>query len=955
MATNQLSFRSSIVPFFGGDSDAATTFFASTYPANNWSSPLNTEQQPDTILDVVGAYTMFAQMYNDFPGTGKGEFDIHQEYTDFVVRTALFHKELDKATKVGPVHEALKASFAEAIRNRLNRKMSDLMGSLGSNFQNLLDQPADGVSNGAVPPPSMVGITGQSTYLDYIITQLFSIANQITDANVRSVDTFLQTPIDHLSTSARGFSSIKADTELVGNRFKGSVVGFIDALIGKCGTDDNTPNIVNSSLGDFCLSRFDDGNKSAATNLDAILRRAYNDPAREQVARRAYLDEFLTNAFKEFANYILTLYSKAGGISVVKQALANAMGAGGQINLGDFTAIISRAINDTNSKEKFIQNLAGMSHTALMGHVNISTSITQAYTTLAQNLFARQVYEAVFLNWKQIDPNARDFYMEHLHLFKKAEGTTSFTKEATGWTDQMLHGDPVISNLDNSSELRVNLMKASKVSSDTMFCNTLPFLPSTTRKVWYTDSRGVVKSITANVNAIKDIYRCVYAGEGCRFDGVFLELPNNFSIVARNMNDFNLDHMKMAKLAMKLSDKVSVSRPGSTQSGTFDNIFENIVTHLVYERDAESKLYRTVNGTRVYCTQDDLTLENCIGTRLKGDRQKCSKFVHECLLSGDAMNLHNCLEYYKNRDMFAVAAVELENIDPNIAVKILKAFGVQQKIENDYITVQSYDDWLRLVVPSLGQAFRDTLLANTNLLDYLRGVISFVQTNPAILNKNVSASTYDKDLVALGKTRPFVTPTETTSSRSFNGLLLRNSALVGAPAALPPLPWLNVASSPIFPVVGMQAGGGSDTISGVNDRIKNRGLSSDVLYVAFDSLIKDLARTGSKINELDSTRINNGFTQLAGMEKKIIRLYNALSGLTEILNFYKRASDGADLSVSTNNISASKLMRKTDVIQLLLKNIADMETCYGNNWAARNKLCAEIATALADISDASAK
>lgn len=919
MSVEQLSLRASFAPFFGG-SDATTSYVAAAYSMRNWTAPPNTEQQPDSILNTPTANIMLVKNYADFVGSTKNGNDIHHQYVDFIIRTALFHRELDNATKVGPVHNALRDSLAEAIKNSFNKKIGDMIGSLPNKNSDLLTDPVSNTSNLSL---ASIGITKYDTYLDFITSYFLLIAKQLPDTALTSAGNLLNANINLYSNSR-------------------TMKDLIRYLIGTCRTDNV---VIDQSLGDFCLVQLA-GDNSANKNIDTILARVYGNDARTiDEHKNMYFQSITDDSIYLFASFAIELINRASLVAIRSA------------NVEELKILVSNAKKNIVLKDKFAETLATQFHSTLLRAVNQATFLGNGYTTLNKHEYARKVYEDVFTNWERLNSDARDFYRGNLHLFRKSQGTLNNSNKFTGWVDLMKDDFTGTQNLNNLSELRLNLMKASQVARHTMFCHTLPFVPTSVKNLWYTDSSGNIKSLTPKSNTLRDIYTCVYIGEGCNLNGNVLELPIEFDSVKNNIADFNLDVIAIMKSAVKMNtDAIAqVARPNAS----FNDLYEDIGTHVVYMRDDEGKFYRMVNGNRLEYDQNaSISEETCAGTQLKGDRSKCKKFVYECLLGGDPVQLSVCLDRLRNSDMFNVAQNELQNVDPDIAIRVLKTFGVQQGMDNGLVVLQSYEAWRDRVVPSLRPEVRDAILGNQLLLSYIQGVINFVNYNPAILNKNVKGNNVqvgvftDPYSVALKKTNPFISPTGPQQAHLVTGLLLRNSASMGMVA--PPFrpPFFNVASA--LPMIGIQAGG-KNIVEAVNKKIMGNELSSDMFFTLLNNVTENLKRSGISIDELDRARVTNGIEQLKSTEKKLIDLHNMLDSLNSLADYFSRASDCTEVKMPTHEISINQLRKKADALPFLLKSISETGKCYDGNWNNKNKICSELSMAFSTLLDAASK
>jgi hypothetical protein len=84
--------------------------------------------------------------------------------------------------------------------------------------------------------------------------------------------------------------------------------------------------------------------------------------------------------------------------------------------------------------------------------------------------------------------------------------------------------------------------------------------------------------------------------------------------------------------------------------------------------------------------------ESCDYTSLNDE--DCSKFIGECLLKGDLSSLNTCLSYFKDKNSNDISKLDLNNISPLIAVRILQRYG----FEFNKGKVSSVYDWKKYII-----------------------------------------------------------------------------------------------------------------------------------------------------------------------------------------------------------------------------------------------------------------
>lgn len=152
--------------FFGGDG-RARLFTKLFFPQGNYSQVLN-NNDPDSILNTDAWSVMSAANYEN--KDSMGDNDIHWAFTDFIILTALFHREIDKNTKSGSYAEKLFNAIDNIIYEYFMDSNIDLPFMTTANFQPA--QPA--VVNVAGTPISDL-LSGSYSNLDVLFAILVSI------------------------------------------------------------------------------------------------------------------------------------------------------------------------------------------------------------------------------------------------------------------------------------------------------------------------------------------------------------------------------------------------------------------------------------------------------------------------------------------------------------------------------------------------------------------------------------------------------------------------------------------------------------------------------------------------------------------------------------------------------------------------------------------------------------
>lgn len=270
----------------------------------------------------------------------------------------------------------------------------------------------------------------------------------------------------------------------------------------------------------------------------------------------------------------------------------------------------------------------------------------------------------------------------------------------------------------------------------------------------------------------------------------------------------------------------------------------------------------------------DIEKNNCYTTQFKGNDAECHKFIYELILNEDADSFNKYFSNF-NDSLFAIRAKdEILNINPDIAVRLLKKFGFNintiptlsgrsvQKFESLY-------EWMkRLDSTGVSKGTIDNIRKATHLKTYLELLVHFVNNNPSILNSGVGASDrrVEPDEVDansyLGRTKIAMIPRipigEPVGDKHEALLKIATNAsmahrLLAMPASIPyPFPMVKLP--------GMVGGGNASAL-----RPMIRGI------------ISDLARKGKKLRQADQDILDEHLNTLEKLEKAITKISQQLS------------------------------------------------------------------------------
>jgi hypothetical protein len=914
-----------LLPFYGGDG-RGKLFTVFNYRGTEFRLPLNSAANPESIEGSVLHNLMLNKNYDDASKSSgmKGsdsDNDMHNQFVDFVVRVAEFHRSIDSPVGVGSTVSEVEDELRRAADQALNTKASTLKRKIGGVFN--IDQTAHA---GKPTLRQDTGITNDATLFDYLNALMLSESKYIKPDDVRDATSLARAvPRPVFSDGSSNF----------GEELK-TYVGDCDG----------------SADGTLCLLTFWDPSNPKTSAGRAIKNLLGSNPEN----MKKVTDTLSTKLTDTLVNYAVAFYS---AVAVVGDATADLKAKFSELKRED-----NGTRNDLRSN--LVESLIRGATEAVKSAVGDVTS--GSFTTLSVPA-AYDLYTNVFARWGDLDPDVRAFYSQQVQLFRRHSMTASEWKVVEDPTSVS------VTTLDRSL-YRLNLVKSVAGAKDTRFEATLPFVPASVTGLWYTDASGMKQKIERGkygANVLKVLYRAVYNGAVPQVSGsegkasVSLNASGLPRLSKFDLNDSTLvRHVVLAKKQeqAKVSARASSSRPAD---GSFDDILQDMTSGLRYQRDSAGRLFREENGSKVYYDEDGdgvakalAASSSCFttGVGVKGD---CDE-VFRCLLSGDPTNLSKCLSMLRNRDMFQVAAEEFTKMEPNIARRILKTFGIRQGTEfnaelgRKIYVPETYDNWVAEVVNKSAEnklmsvEARDAILSNTGLASYLQGLLSMVRSNPAILNKDlvsgtkVSASEAVPDYLKQLGIQWFVSPVAQGSSAAVSlGADLLKSGIVMSPLEVKtPLPVplalamanVSVNKGNLFP---MMAGGNPSLYKKrANDgMISNSEMLRNMFTVAFE----EMARNGKELVEEDKERIYEAIGKVNKLEGQLLQFLDYMQVYND-LQAAMRAN--GSFTKEQEQLSLADLKRTSATAAYLLEASSDLEGCISRNVQSQSTLTSDL-------------
>jgi hypothetical protein len=926
---------------------------------------------------------------------GSSADDLHHSFVDFVVRTALYHRAIDQPTGQGMGYKALADAIERALRDApgYGAPLTHAVYSAGGNNLTNIQQGqmvranVNGALADAINHVQAGGNANQAAYDAFIDRVVARVAAGAANADAGAAAALTPAVVAQLKGQYPG-----------GNMTAAAASGLASKNIR------NIPGLVVVGAGQN-QHHFDAGLGVIATNAD--IDDAYKRLVLLLAAGEAHANNHITvsnannwngrtgNDFRDALNeYIATAVANHAAVVKVRNDLnrvvpdqANAL----QVN--DIRDAVRDALNAEADRVALVirTNVANGAVQGLDAHNNYRNvfQLGNVTTTGAQNAIAgkfagqhnalnrvandallRDVFKAIN---NDMHTKVREFYKAFLNVIET---------NGVNWSFEELANPANNINLANLANYRVNLKKNLGDRTKIAFAETLPLVKKGA-KAWFTSNAGVRSEDMGDADYLVKLYHKIYRSQDNHADYVGGNAADTFEAtqsLVRNMIRNNTDSDQALRSHRRSSP------PGTLPDTPLDFLFDNspmveLATGKVWKRDADG-LYREDNGKKIYAHKSVKELEQngtkcySIGGIKAAD---CGKLL-KCLVDGDSRALGTCLEdIYQDVDMFKAAKDDVTATHPNMAVFVLKKFGFKaDKKTSGGVTFkrcQSVDSWL--AGKSVSADEKKAIDANEALKDYLKGLVHWINSEPAILNKHLTG-----DKPSAGDSRPemfknlelcqYTEPVERKGRMSFTAGLLANAAPIKAPVlGLHFGNRINPATNAVFgfPQYGrgdaMAGGcmtGGAQVSSAFVENLVNRRSNDgtvgcvDTYRALVDSTVNDLNSMGYKLDGNDMNKITDSLAQLQNLENKLRKLNGILSDFVTISDAWGmdyRAAGKGDRTVPLDQINTSADMERylnatMNELKKSINNNMNLQAMGANNM---QKTAANMITKVVGLED----
>ena len=873
---------------------------------------------------------------------GQGDNDLHEDFVDFVIGVGRYHAQLDVLTGASNVGDILRGYAMGINRALLSPQPNIVTAGKADNqfFAGLKESETVGLINVCI-----------KIFICDIAKQLMDEKKDENKNNIStgSAEKIVKGIIPFINADAANkpgykfvklmaeLSMSKADYEklLTSNNIMREAQQSIEKVFGgklpPCINDEELKKVLINIFTEYFKSVYDTVEK---TLIDTCLKQVAGNPNKYELRTPEYKDE-------EACAPVIKDIFKSLNVTKATATLSDQM-------YSHIATTVPECINLAGSKG------------AASPYPTVDSGSASEFIKQLQTLWTNP----------STTPSVKDFYRGNLFISSKSDvGPQSIFNTTAGWAHHELDArqgtntvlDYAASNslLGKKGTYRVNLKKHLGDAKTTVFEAKLPFVPDSIPKLWWTSTSGL-KSMDASPDSLKKLYHEAFTGDLATHG-----LPNEFN---KPNNGFRIiNHVFNRNYIQESSepDPESAAQVGADELG---DLWMNTISGAVYQRD-EAGLYKVVNGKRgkTYTNTDYLDNDDqntCYGTRLNQSsfvgtaaekNAQCVKFVRECLM-GSCEDLPAVLEQLKNRDLFKVAKEECANVDPIVALRILRRFCFKQTVDSNGVTVvESYEHWeARHLGSNEGKGLREVLKENVELGQYLKGIIDFVNSNPAILNiKSVTPSEqpyrYNENNMGNLKINYYVEPSRGTPSAAlFTAQQMRNTLFVQPP----PTPSLNslvgiaantlISPGQFYPATSVLTGGGdrvifASALENYNGDVSRGAVyNSTALELVFDETISILDAHGYKLSQNSRNKIKNEIEKIKKSEAKLRNVHALLKKFADLATFFGASGCAPSASSSSKTFSLECLKSKQDTVDWLHNNINGMYTCMSSSMASQN-------------------
>lgn len=450
----------------------------------------------------------------------------------------------------------------------------------------------------------------------------------------------------------------------------------------------------------------------------------------------------------------------------------------------------------------------------------------------------------------------------------------------------------------------VNFLMSLKASNQTDLINTIfSNISINSPFYWLFNKAGQYSQVAFNGKTVKELYEIVSNINDGAFTDVIVRRWNlNVNAFVRNVFHENKESVK---IETELDKLVKDSQPSE------------------YNRDNKGRLLH--NGNKVDI--NNLNVENCYGLGLNKENCDEAKLV-KYLLAGDKQ----FFEHIKNinYDLFKAGFDTVKEMDPLSAKLVLKSLDIHivkkhnASLNREINEPESFEAW----ESRLDKAQQAKVKGFSNLVAYMKGVILFLQQNPAMLNEDINAGTkadVDVNSYAELKLQMYDPPHKNTKDAILLGADLLRENLIFAPVNLKLQMPYAMAFARQFDSRVAQVGGGDLPC------IAQSAVLRRMFAIAYDNLNKN----GKQLAQKDVDAIENAIKQVEAREEQMVKILGWMQKFNALANAFKE--NGAELLEGQSVVDVDA-MRQHSEPQKLEEVINKLQQIAKNNVEKTNSM-----------------
>jgi hypothetical protein len=511
--------------------------------------------------------------------------------------------------------------------------------------------------------------------------------------------------------------------------------------------------------------------------------------------------------------------------------------------------------------------------------------------------------------WNDLNDDARSFYNTYVAIINNGSSVSDFSEASNNPSAYKI----IIKN----SSSKTPILAEQLVKIDTSVVD---------RILIGKDIKDAIQHAQVSADTLQKIFTEVYNGTtSTGTTGTTPIVPDLKKAKASSSNRFNIRIDDLVRKRFFAISHAEVSAEPS-EEGPEKYATLNMSSANVISRDSNGNFYKEVNGRKVPIGRDDQETINvlkannyCFGTYVNGSTDDCNKFIFEALLSQDADALDKVLtEMKQKQNFFKVATDDIKNLHPVLALRILQQFGFHKyQVYDDSAgmslwKVESVSHWLKNYMADRFTTLELQQMITANdqhyILSYLELVSQYVNSNPAILNKNYSGSSEE----ALGKLKKseyaerlgLDWDIKLKSSVFSDSITRLRSHLASRSKFSPFLVVSNRVATPfgrtLAPGMTLLTGGGATCDLAIKKLNSAGQLSgSQMIKVYLDSVLRELSNRNKTLSVNDRKNIESTFNKYRELESELLR---TLCYVDEFNSLSDKFQDYKSEVLSTENL-----------------------------------------------------